>query len=60
MEIGIWLEMYTNNLLKWFGFVLEYIAFFKSTQNMGKKFANTDFALTPVFRFIGFIKRLQQ
>lgn len=60
MEIGIWLEMHTNNLLKWLGFFLEYSAFFKSTQNMGKEFANTDFVLTPDFRFIEFIKRLQQ
>lgn len=62
MEIQIWLKMHTNNLLKWLGvfFFLEYSAFFKSTQNVEKEFANTDFALTPDFIFIRFIKRLQQ
>lgn len=52
--------MHTNNLLKWLRGFLEYSAFFKSTQNMEKEFANTDFALTPGFIFIRFIKRLQQ
>lgn len=58
MEVGIRLEMHTNNLLKFFFFFfLEYSTFFKSTRCIEKEFANTYFALTLEFRFIGFIKR---
>lgn len=40
-----------------FFFFLEYSTFFKSTRCIEKEFANTYFALTLEFRFIGFIKR---